>query len=231
MLDLEKKIKETSFNHALAVSDAVFSMDGDILKLNEFVEICEKYNVFSMIDEAHATGVIGATGHGIVEHFGTDKMPDIMMGTLSKAIGGEGGYVAGNKTLIEFLKNKARGFIFSTSLSQATMACGIAGIEVIENEPERVKNLHDNVNYFCQCLRDGGLDIDSETAIVPILVYDEERALKLSEFLLDKGFYISAIRYPTVAKNSARLRVAIMATHTKDELKDAAGYICEFLKN
>ncbi|MDO5155231.1 MAG: 8-amino-7-oxononanoate synthase [Eubacteriales bacterium] len=229
MEDFEKKIKETSFHHALAVSDAVFSMDGDILKLNEFVEICERYNIYSMIDEAHATGVIGQTGHGIVEHYNTDKMPDIMMGTLSKAIGGEGGYVTGNRILIEYLKNKARGFIFSTSLSQASMACGIAGIEIIEQEPERVKKLQQNVKYFCACLRHNGLNVDSETAIVPILVHDEKKALKLSEYLLEKGYYISAIRYPTVAKNSARLRVAIMSTHSKKELKEVAGYICEFL--
>lgn len=230
MADLERKIKENPAKRRLAVSDAVFSMDGDILKLPEFVEICDRYGVYSMIDEAHATGIIGETGHGIVEYYGNCKKADIMMGTLSKAIGAEGGYVAGNECLIEYLINKARGFIFSTSLSIPSMAAALAGIEIIEQETERVKALQDNVKYFCECLNNGGLNIYSDTAIVPVLVGDEGKALELSKVLLDKGYYISAIRYPTVPKNQARLRVALMATHTKEELKGAAEIICKYLK-
>ncbi len=230
MNDLLEKIQSTPFDRALAVSDAVFSMDGDILALKEFVEICEKYNVFSMVDEAHATGVIGKTGRGIEEHFDYVVKPDITMGTLSKAIGGEGGFVTGRRDLIEYLKNKARGFIFSTSLSQPSMACAIAGLSIIENEPERVKALHENVAYFCQCMKKYGMKINAKTPIIPIMVGDEKKAVKLSEYLLENGFYISAIRYPTVKKGSARLRVAIMATHTKEELKQAAKLICGYLK-
>ncbi len=225
MEDLEKKIQENPCEFGLVVSDAVFSMDGDILNLQEFMSVCKKYRLLSMVDEAHATGVIGKTGHGIVEHFGLDISPDIMMGTLSKAIGGEGGYVCGSRTLIDYLRNTARGFIFSTSLSPSVMAANLAGIEIIENEPERVAALQDNVSYFCNCLKENGLDINSETAIIPIIIGDEKKALDVSEALLNSGFYISAIRYPTVAKGQARLRVALMVTHTKDELKTAAELI------
>lgn len=225
MIDLEKKILENPCDFGLVASDAVFSMDGDILNLPEFMRICRKYKLLSMIDEAHSTGVIGKTGHGIVEHYGLDAYPDVMMGTLSKAVGGEGGYVCGSQVLIDYLRNTARGFIFSTSLSPAIMAANLAGIEIIENEPERVSALRDNVTYFCNCLKERGIDISSETAIIPIIIGDEKKALDLSERLFNSGFYISAIRYPTVAKGQARLRVALMSSHTHEELSKAAELI------
>lgn len=228
MEDLERKIIENPCEFGLVVSDAVFSMDGDILNLPKFMEICRKHKLLSMVDEAHATGVIGRTGHGIVEHFNLDSNPDILMGTLSKAVGGEGGYVAGSSILIDYLRNMARGFIFSTSLSPSIMAANLAGIELIENEPDRVKNLQDNVVYFCNCLRAAGIDVTSDTAIIPIIIGDEKKAMEVSEKLLSSGFYISAIRYPTVAKGQARLRVALMATHTRDELKTAAELIARY---
>lgn len=225
MKDLEQKILDNPCEFGMVVSDAVFSMDGDILNLPEYMKICKKYNLLSMVDEAHATGVIGKTGKGIIEHYQMKDKPDVLMGTLSKAVGGEGGYVAGSQVLIDYLRNTARGFIFSTSLSPATMAANLAGIELIENEPERVEKLQINVVYFCQCLREEGMDISSDTAIIPIIIGDEKKALEISEYLLGEGFYISAIRFPTVAKGQARLRVALMATHTEEELKKAAKLI------
>lgn len=226
MEDLKRKINENPCEFGLVVSDAVFSMDGDILKLPEFVEICEENNLLSMVDEAHSTGVIGETGHGIVEYFGNVAKPDIIMGTLSKSVGGEGGFVAGKKIIIDYLRNTARGFIFSTSLSMVTVAADIAGIEIIEKEPELVKRLQNNVRFFCKCLQENGLNISSETAIVPIVIGDEKKAMDLSSKLLENGFFISAIRYPTVAKGQARLRVALMASHTEAELRKAAELIC-----
>lgn len=227
MADLEKKILENPCDFGLVVSDAVFSMDGDILNLPEFMRICKKHRLLSMIDEAHSTGVIGKTGHGIIEHFGLDTVPDVLMGTLSKAVGGEGGYVCGSKVLTDYLINTARGFIFSTSLSPAVMAANLAGIELIQREPERVKALQDNVVYFCNCLKEKGLDISSETAIIPIVIGDEKKALDVSEALFNSGFYISAIRYPTVARGKARLRVALMSSHTHEELQRAAELIAD----
>ncbi len=228
MTDLEKKIRENPCENGLVVSDAVFSMDGDILNLPAFMDICQRYNLFSMVDEAHSTGVIGETGHGIVEYFGKAYMPDILMGTLSKSVGSEGGYVAGSKLLIEYLRNTARGFIFSTSLSPVTIAADLAGIELIEQEPERVKRLQDNVKFFCERLAAYDIHVTSSTAIIPIVTGDEKRALALSDYLYDHGFYISAIRYPTVRRGQARLRVALMATHTRDELEKAAQLIGTF---
>lgn len=225
MMDLRRKIQENSFRSGVVVSDAVFSMDGDILNLPEFLDICEEYQLFSMVDEAHSTGVIGQTGHGIREYWNEDRQVDLLMGTLSKAIGGEGGYVAGQARLIEFLRNTARGFIFSTSLSPVTMAANIAGIEVLEKEPERVEKLQHNVRFFCSQLEKYGISVESETAIIPILIGDEANALALSEYLYENGYFVSAIRYPTVAKGSARLRLALMSSHTEEELAKCAELI------
>ena len=144
------------------------------------------------------------------------------MGTLSKSIGSEGGFVCGKQILIEYLKNKSRSFIFSTSLSPAVMASSIKAIELIMNEPRRVQTLQKNVQYFCQCLRESGLKADSQTAIIPIIIGDEKKAMEIANELFEQGYYISAIRYPTVKEGSARLRVTLMSTHTEKELKRAA---------
>ncbi|MCQ2510775.1 MAG: 8-amino-7-oxononanoate synthase [Lachnospiraceae bacterium] len=225
MNDLRRKIQENPCKFGMVVSDAVFSMDGDILQYPEFLSICEENNLISMVDEAHSTGVIGKTGHGINEYWGETRRADILMGTLSKAVGGEGGYVAASETIIHYLRNKARGYIFSTSLSPAVMAGNMAGLVVMEREVWRTEHLQRNVKIFCEALRENGIQADSETAIIPILVGDEGEAMNLSSYLSDHGFFISAIRYPTVAKGQARLRVALMASHTEEELRRCAELI------
>ena len=222
MNDLEDKIKQNPCSKGLIISDAVFSMDGDIVDLPQLVEIADKYGLFSMIDEAHATGVIGESGRGTMEYFHMTRKPDIIMGTLSKAIGSEGGFVSGKQELIEYLKNKSRSFIFSTSLSPTVMAASIKSIELIMDEPQRVQALQENIQYFCSCLREAGIEADSKTAIIPIIIGDEKSAMEISKELFEQGYYISAIRYPTVKKGCARLRVALMSTHNKDELKRTA---------
>ena len=222
MVDLESKIIANPCAKGLIVSDAVFSMDGDIVDLPRLVELAEQYGLFSMIDEAHATGVIGESGLGTVEYYHMDEKPDIIMGTLSKAIGSEGGFVCGKQILIDYLSNKSRSFIFSTSLSPAVMASSIKAIELIMSEPQRVGHLQENVQYFCRCLRDVGIEADSKTAIIPIIIGDDQKAMQISKDLFELGYYISAIRYPTVKKGKALLRVALMATHTKEELKRTA---------
>ena len=231
MEDLRNKIAGNPFSLGLAVSDAVFSMDGDILNYPEFLDVCQKNNLFSMVDEAHSTGVIGKTGRGIKEYWNESRNPDLLMGTLSKALGGEGGFVAGRRQMIEFLRNKARGYVFSTSLSPAVIAGNLEGLRILENETFRVKALQHNVEFFCGQLTKNGLKVKSETAIIPIVVGEEKKALELSEFLFDKGFYISAIRYPTVAKGNARLRIALMSSHTEKELSLCACLIASYLKS
>ncbi len=230
MTDLEQKIKATEVcGQGLIVSDAVFSMDGDIVDLPGLVQLAEKYNLLSMLDEAHATGVIGQTGHGTEEHFNLPGCVDILMGTMSKALGAEGGYVCGSQKLIDFLRNKTRSYIFSTSLGPGTMAAALAALQVIEREPQRVRRLQENVRWFCQCLRQEGLAASipeqAATAIIPIHIGDEAQAVRVSERLLTEGYFISAIRYPTVKRGQAILRAALMSSHTRQELAQAAGAI------
>lgn len=206
MADLEAKILLAGpRRRKLAVSDAVFSMDGDILDLPRFLEVCRENGVISMIDEAHSTGVLGKTGRGICEHFGSPH-PDVMLGTLSKALGSEGGYVAGSKVLIDYLRNKARSFIFSTAYNPGSAAASDMALTIIEEHPELVEKLHKLMAYF-----------KVPTAIVPILIGDETEAMEISKELLEKGCYIPAIRYPTVAKGAARLRLSLSAKYAPQE--------------
>lgn len=230
MQDLEAKILATPCSRGLIVSDAVFSMDGDIIDLPAFVALGKKYHLLTMIDEAHATGVIGKTGHGTVEHFGNTCKPDILMGTLSKSLGAEGGYACASKVIIEYLKNKARSFIFATSQAPATLAAALKAIEVLEQEPERAQNLQHNVEFFLNVLHAEGIEAKSPTAIIPIIIGDEAIALKVADELLTKGILAPAIRYPTVAKGTARLRIALMATHTEEELARTAKLIGEAIR-
>ena len=225
MQDLETKILATPCSRGLIVSDAVFSMDGDIVNLPELVALGKKYHLLTMIDEAHATGVIGQTGHGTVEHFGNGCQPDILMGTLSKALGSEGGYACASRVIIEYLKNKARSFIFATSQAPAALAAALRAIEVLEAEPERAQSLQHNVDFFLNALHVEGVEAASPTAIIPIIIGDEATALKIADELLAQGVLAPAIRYPTVAKGTARLRIALMATHTEEELTQTAKLI------
>lgn len=208
----------------LAVSDAVFSMDGDILDLPRFIEACRRNDAFAMIDEAHSTGVLGATGRGIAEHFGCEH-PDILMGTLSKALGSEGGFVCARREIVELIMNKARSFIFSTAPGAPAVAAANAALSVLESEPWRVDAIRRNVSLFTDELVRLGIAAKSETAIVPVIVGDERKAMDISAKLLDAGFLIPAIRYPTVARGAARLRCAIMSAHTEEQLRAAAAAI------
>ena len=222
MKDLAKKLQEHAGCQGLIVTDAVFSMGGDIAHLPDIMALAEQYHVLTMVDEAHATGVIGATGRGIAEHFGLKRQPDILMGTLSKALAAEGGYVCGNQLLIDYLRNTARSYIFSTSLSPAVLAAAIKALELLENQPSMVHQLQENTCIFCKTLQQEGIEAHSDTAIVPIVLHDEELALRVAEELNRQNIFISPIRYPTVPKGQAMLRAALMATHTPEELRQAA---------
>lgn len=218
MKDLERKIKQHPKRSGIIVSDGVFSMDGDIVDLPGMLELSRKYQLLTILDEAHATGVIGETGKGTEEYYHREGEVDLIMGTLSKAVGSEGGYVCGSKLLIEYLKNTSRSFIFSTALSPITMAASIAGIRKIQKEPKRVRALQENIRYFRELLQSYGMDVHTETAIFPIMAYTEEKAVEWMKELKEAGYYVPAIRYPTVEKKKARLRIALMATHQKEEL-------------
>lgn len=211
----------------LIVTDAVFSMDGDLANLPELLCIARARDCLLMIDEAHATGVLGRTGRGLAEHYNCEHA-DVTVGTLSKAVAAEGGFVAGSKQLIEFLKNKSRSFIFTTAMAPAVAAAALRNLQFIDAHPERVQQLRDNVKFFCDALRLHGLQVpQTESAIIPIIIGDEAKALRISETLQNEGVLIPAIRYPTVAKGQARLRASLMATHTKEELEFAATKIAE----
>lgn len=214
----------------LIVTDAVFSMDGDLANLPALQKIARDNKCLLMIDEAHSTGVLGKTGRGLAEHFNDMGIPcehaDVTLGTLSKSVGCEGGFVVGSHQLIEFLKNKARSFIFTTAMSPAMAQAAANNLKFIEQHPERVKQLQENVKFFCEALH---IPV-SNSAIVPIIIGDEAKALAASAKLQDKGILIPAIRYPTVAKGQARLRASIMATHTQKDLQMAADAIADVLK-
>ena len=231
MQDLEEKLRTIAPERGLIVSDAVFSMDGDLANLPDILRLAHKYHVLSMVDEAHATGVIGRTGRGIVEHYGQGENPDLLMGTLSKALGSEGGYVCGSQLLIDYLRNTARSFIYSTSLSPANLGAARAALQILEAEPERVQKLQQNTQYVCTLLRQSGLPAESESAIMPVILGDEGKAVAAAKMLFQQGIILSAIRYPTVKRGSARLRIALMATHTKQDLQDAVKKICDVVKN
>ena len=222
MKDLAEKLQEHAGCQGLIVTDAVFSMGGDIAPLPDIMALAEQYHVLTMVDEAHATGVIGATGRGIAEHFGLKRQPDVLMGTLSKALAAEGGYVCSSQLLIDYLRNTARSYIFSTSLSPAVLAAATKALELLENQPSMVHQLQENTRIFCKTLQQEGIEAHSDTAIVPIVLHDEELALRVAEELNRQNIFISPIRYPTVPKGQAMLRAALMATHTPEELCQAA---------
>ena len=239
MADLQRVIQEADKSRAgesalpaprkLIVTDAVFSMDGDLANLPELLRIAKENDCLLMIDEAHATGVLGKTGRGLAEHYGCAHA-DVTVGTLSKAVAAEGGFVAGPKQLTEFLKNKSRSFIFTTAMVPAVAAAACNNLRYIDAHPERVQNLRDNVKFFCEALQREGVNVEqSPSAIVPIVIGDEAKAMQVSAKLQEHGILIPAIRYPTVAKGQARLRASLMATHTKEELEFAAAKIAEIL--
>jgi len=206
----------------LLISDGVFSMDGDIGPLPGLVEAAEKYGAILMVDDAHSSGVLGNAGRGTIDHFGLHGRVHVQVGTLSKAIGVLGGYVCGSRDLIEYLYQRARPFLFSTSHPPAVAAACLAAFDVLEQEPERIQNLWDNTRYFKQGLIDAGFDTGvSETPITPVIVGEAKAAFALSNGLFEQGVLATGIGFPTVAKGRARVRTIVTATHTREELDRA----------
>lgn len=220
MDSLETMLKTSgSYRKRGIITDSVFSMDGDIAPLDKIVPLAKKYDCLVMIDEAHALGVMGKNGRGLAEHFGVEKEIDIQMGTLSKAAGSFGAYCCGSNSLVSFLINKARSFIYTTGMPPSVAAASLKAIEIIEEKPQRRKQLWSNTHYVKAALEQMGFDtMDTQTPIIPILIKDSDAAVRFSKRLFEEGVFVSAIRPPTVPRNTARLRLTVMATHTKQQL-------------
>lgn len=221
---LEELLKKNSgYKNKLIISDSVFSMDGDIAPLPELLRLTEKYDCLLMIDEAHSTGVLGKNGRGALEHFGLKANKRIIqMGTLSKALGGLGGFVCARGELIDYLVNRSRSFIFSTALPATLCASALEAIKIIEKDKSRIQKLKDNADFLRDGLRALGFDtLASQSPIIPILTKDPRRTMELSQKLFERGIFVQGIRPPAVPDNLCRLRVTVMATHTRKDLEFA----------
>jgi glycine C-acetyltransferase len=206
----------------LLITDGVFSMDGDIAPLPALVEVAEERGAIMMIDDAHASGVLGTGGAGTVDHFGLHGRVDIQVGTLSKAIGVLGGFIAGPSHLIEWLVNRGRPYLFSTSTPPAVTAACIEALDIMRDEPDRLTRLWDNTRLFKDGLHGLGFDTGmSETPITPVITGDEEKTQALSRRLFEEGVFTPAIVFPTVAKGRARVRTIVTAEHTEADLREA----------
>jgi glycine C-acetyltransferase len=206
----------------LLITDGVFSMDGDLGALPELCDLADEFGCIMMVDDAHASGVFGEQGRGTIDHFGLHGRVDVQVGTLSKAIGALGGYVAGSRALIEFLYHRARPFLFSTSHPPSVAATCLAALDVLESEPQWMRQLWDNARFFKTGLQALGFDTGvSESPITPVIVGDAALAMKFSDRLFAEGVFAQGIGFPTVAHGRARVRTIVTATHTRDELQFA----------
>ena len=204
----------------LVVTEGVFSMDGDLAPLPDLLKLCQTYDATLLADDAHGTGVMGKNGRGTVEHFGLNPEDILQMGTLSKAIGTSGGYVAGTASLKEYLINTSKAFIYSTAPPPAIAVAAAAAIQVLQNEPQRRRRLWENRNYLYSDLKKLGFELtDTQSPILPIIVKSPETTLKMSQALFEAGIHVPAIRPPTVPKDSSRLRLTISSEHSNDQLE------------
>ncbi|MBO4323681.1 MAG: aminotransferase class I/II-fold pyridoxal phosphate-dependent enzyme [Clostridia bacterium] len=232
MEDLEAKLKsiDAAKSGILIVTDGVFSMGGDIAKLPEIVALAKKYGARVMVDDAHGLGVLGAHGRGTAEHFGLEDEVDIYMGTFSKSLASLGGYMAAKKDVIEFVRHASRPFIFSASMTPASVACARKSLEILEREPERVKALADISAYMRNKLKGYKVPIiDATTPIIPIYVYDDVKAFLACKLLLERGVYVNPVISPATPVGQALLRTSYTATHTKEQMDRAAEKIAEVI--
>jgi 8-amino-7-oxononanoate synthase len=220
MDELEKLLAGAgSSKRRLIVTDGIFSMDGDIAPLPDLVDLAEKYECLLMVDDAHATGVLGPNGGGTGDHFGLAEKIDVAMGTFGKALGGFGAFVAGDRNLRELLINCSRPFMFTTGLPPSVLAAGIAALEVVEEEPEMRARLWDNANLLRNGIEEMGFTLaGGETQIIPLLAGDASLAMEMSSLLREEGLFIQGIRPPSVPPGTSRLRITVSAAHTRGEL-------------
>ena len=220
----------------LLITDGVFSMDGDIGPVDKLAQLAERYGAIMMIDDAHASGVLGRNGRGSADHFDVTDKVDVQVGTLSKAIGALGGYVCGSRDLIDYLYHRARPFLFSTSHPPSVAATCIAAFDILENEPDRIDRLWANTAYFKQQLTDAGFDVGgvstpkSETPITPIIIGDGRRAMEFSKALFDAGVMATGIAFPTVPEGKARIRTIMTSEHSREQIDQALEIITTVAK-
>jgi glycine C-acetyltransferase len=206
----------------LLITDGVFSMDGDLGALPDLCHLAEEHGCIMMVDDAHASGVFGQNGRGTIDHFGLHGRVDVQVGTLSKAIGALGGYVAGNRNLIEFLYHRGRPFLFSTSHPPSVAATCLAALDVLVEERDLIARLWTNTKFFKDGLRSLGFNTGgSESPITPVIVGEASRAMRLSDRLFEEGVFAQGIGFPTVARDKARVRTIVTATHTREDLQFA----------
>jgi 8-amino-7-oxononanoate synthase len=223
MAGLEKKLAQYGSDHPrLIITDGVFSMDGDVAPLKEIVALGKKYNAMVMVDDAHATGVIGATGRGSAEFWGVSGQVDITIATLSKAIGAIGGAVCGSRATIKTIAHRSRQFIFTSALPPAVCASAMAALEVIQSEPALIAQLHENRRFLWNGLKELGYrTYDTPSAVIPVIIGDEKKAYEFARRLDERGVFVNAVSAPAVPRELSRLRVSVMATHTQEQLGHA----------
>ncbi len=227
---LEKLLSQAAgnYNTVLVVADSVFSMDGDVMDLPRTHALCREYGARLMVDEAHSVGSLGATGHGIEEHFDMVGSIDLKMGTLSKSIPSIGGYLAGSREMVDYQRHMSRPFIFSAALPPAQTAAAIEAFNVIDDEPERVAQLHRVTARYSEGLRAQGWNtMDSTTCVVPVLVGEESKTMDLTRMLFDRGIFVCPIVHPAVPRGMDRLRTCLMATHTDADIDQALDAFAE----
>ncbi len=228
----EKLIEAQSFNNKLVIAESIFSIDGDIAPVGDVAGLAKEFGAWSMIDEAHATGIIGENGRGAEEHFNCTGEVDIVMGTLSKAVGAQGGFIAGDPELVELLTNTSRPLIYSTGLAPAAAAAATESLKIMESQPELREKLFENVTQINKMLADLGLrETPSETPIIPVVIGKEQDAVKAFEKLFDKGFIVPVMRYPTVPRGKATLRLSASALHTPGQLTQLHHALTELQQN
>jgi 8-amino-7-oxononanoate synthase len=227
---LEWGLRQAEGRGSLIVTDGVFSMDGDLAPLPEIVELAQRYDARVMVDDAHGTGCVGPDGRGLVARYGLEDEIDVVVGTLGKSLGSYGAYVLCDKAMAKYLINTARTLIFSTALSPPAVAAALAALELLREQPRRVEKLQRNARVLRDALAEQGMPVPGgDTPIVPLIVGDAEAAVAASDRALEQGVFAQAIRPPTVPAGSSRLRLAVMASHTKSELRDAAGVLAAAL--
>jgi len=220
MHSLENKLKRCNPDSIkLIVVDGIFSMEGDIVKLPELVDLAEKYNATIMVDDAHSIGVLGKNGSGTSSYFGLTEKVDLIMGTFSKSLASLGGFIASDKEIINFIKHNSRSLIFSASITPASAASVLAALDIMESEPERIQHLWDITNYALKNFKEMGFDTGkSETPIIPLFIRDNIKALKMTQMLLAEGIFVNPVVSPAVPKKDCLIRYSLMATHTKEQV-------------
>jgi 7-keto-8-aminopelargonate synthetase-like enzyme len=232
MQDLERKLSILPEEAVkLIVVDGIFSMEGDIVKLPEIVELADKYGANIMVDDAHSLGVIGKLGAGTASHFGLTDDVDLIMGTFSKSLASLGGFIASDAETIDYLKHRARSLMFSASMTPGSVASVIAALDIIETEPERIQKLWDNTNYAMKLLLDEGFDLGpTESPILPIYVRDNDKTFLVTKYLQEAGVFVNPVVSPAVPSDSSLLRFSLMATHTFDQIDEAVDKIAKAFK-